>query len=95
MTTEDRLSREGYKNQYLSWLCLEEIHWKQKSHLTSLRYGDRNITFFHKVTNNWRKNNDVMGIRVDGNWITDLDQISQGITKFYRELFTEPFCERP
>lgn len=95
LNQEDRVAKEEFRKQYLNWLRLEEIHWRQQAQTSWLRFGDNNTSFFHSIANNCRKNNDLASLFLDGKWITHATLISKGISKYYRELFLEPFPKRP
>ncbi|XP_043689263.1 uncharacterized protein LOC122640174 [Telopea speciosissima] len=62
---EDRKILEGV-------LLQEEIFWKQKSRVSWLKEGDRNIKFFHSMVNIRRRQARVDKIKgADGEWICD------------------------
>ena len=63
--------------------------WCQRSRVLWLSKGDNNIAFFHsKATKRLRKNL-IRGIRdVNGNWLTDQEEIGHELESYYKDLFS-------
>lgn len=53
-------------------LSLDEIYWKQRSHVLWLKEGDRNSAFVHRKASNRRSRNKIKGLtNEDGHWQSD------------------------
>lgn len=92
---EQRSERENLKKANHSWLCMEEISWKQKTRIDYLKYGDNNTLFFHCVANLRKEKNMVMGLRDNNQWVSGHAAVVEVIYRFYKDLFVEPFASRP
>lgn len=54
-----------------------------------LLYGDRNITFFHRIVTVWRNRNTVKGlVNESGHWVSDNMELVQLATSYFKTLFT-------
>nr|DAD45062.1 TPA_asm: hypothetical protein HUJ06_003292 [Nelumbo nucifera] len=66
----------------------EELYWKQRSRVTWLREGDRNTSFFHISTSNWRRRNSIQWLQSStGSWTTDKEEIVATVREFYEHLY--------
>ena len=94
--TEDEISARNMvisdleKNTYLDEIC-----WRQKSRAMWLKEGDKNMKYFHKVTNSHRRHNIVRHLSINGDLSTDQDAIKNHISCFYKQLYTEDTSRRP
>ncbi|XP_019431829.1 PREDICTED: uncharacterized protein LOC109338932 [Lupinus angustifolius] len=85
---EDLLAQENLaQKQLLNALNLEEIFWKDKARVNWHTHGDRNTSYFHKLTRIREATKAISMIRHEGNIITDPDEISSHIVHFYMNLF--------
>ena len=69
---------------------MEEISWRQKSRETWLKEGDKNTRFFHKMTNSNRRRNCLKKIKVNGNWLSEDQEIQKGVVRAYQDLLSDP-----
>ncbi|RVW27199.1 hypothetical protein CK203_092563 [Vitis vinifera] len=65
-------------------VLLEEISWRHKSKEVWLKKGDRNMRFFHKMTNAHRRRNDVDKIKINGVWLSEENEIKEGVVRSFR-----------
>jgi hypothetical protein len=89
------LDEEGWAMRYhlegqLSHLArLEEVYWRQRSHLTWLLKGDANTAFFHAMANGKRKCA-ISRLSTDSGVISDPGALWTHIYDFYRQLMGVP-----
>ena len=51
-----------------------------------LKEGDRNASFFHKMTNTHKRRNNVDKIRINGVWLSEENEIKEGLVDVFRSL---------
>lgn len=56
---------------------------KQKACLTWIKDGDINSRIFHQVINKRRKRNEIVGIKLNGDWVEEVRGV-KGILNFFR-----------
>lgn len=61
----------------------EETMWRQ------IKEGDRNTKFFQRLANSHRRNNSVIKLRIEGNWLLGEDNLNQGIVKAFQSLMSD------
>ncbi|XP_019423031.1 PREDICTED: uncharacterized protein LOC109332502 [Lupinus angustifolius] len=84
---DDLLAQENLaQKQLLNALNLEEIFWKDKARVNWHTHGDRNTSYFHKLTRIREATKAISMIRHDDNIITDPYAISSHIVHFYMNL---------
>ena len=64
--------------------------WRQKSREIWLKKGDRNTKFFHKMSNSHKKHSEMIGLKIDGVWHMDGQDLQQGIVNIFQSLLTDP-----
>ncbi|CAB4299154.1 unnamed protein product [Prunus armeniaca] len=70
-------------------LELDEICWQQRSRVTWLQYGDRSISYFHKVVNHKVKTNSMHGILDAKNRLQyNYQKVIDIFLDFYHRLFS-------
>ena len=79
LAIEEAEAKKEAKDYFKKWVSLEEIHWRQKSRETSLKAGDRNTGFFHRMANSHLRKNTIARIRINGDWISDEIELRKGI----------------
>ncbi|RVX19221.1 hypothetical protein CK203_008528 [Vitis vinifera] len=85
---EIELKKEG-KESLKKWVLMEEIHWRQLSRDLWLKEGDRNTDFFHRMTNAHRRNNYLDRIKINGVWMTEEQEVREGIVNAFWHLLSE------
>ncbi|XP_010650408.1 uncharacterized protein LOC104879402 [Vitis vinifera] len=95
LSLEELEARNEAKEEYKKWVLLEEITWRQKSREVWLKEGDRNTGFFHKMANAHRKRNNVDRIKINGVWLTEENDIREGIANAFKTLLSNPGEWRP
>ena len=85
---EIELKKEA-KETYKKWVLLEETHWTQLSRELWLKEGDKNIGFFHRMANAHRRNNSLDRIKINKVWLTDEQEVREGIVNAFQQLLSE------
>ncbi|RVW42681.1 LINE-1 reverse transcriptase-like [Vitis vinifera] len=85
---ETELKKEA-KDSFKKWVLMEEIHWRQLSRELWLKEGDRNTDFFHRMTNAHRRNNSLDRIKINGVWMTEGQEVREGIVNAFQHLLSE------
>ncbi|WMV48293.1 hypothetical protein MTR67_041678 [Solanum verrucosum] len=73
----------------------EEIAWRQRSRIQWLKQGDKNTKKFHRIVTAHKRYNSIDTLLVEGNLISDPEEIKREITSFYKKLYTETERWRP
>ena len=60
-----------------------------------MKEGDKNTKFFQRIANSYRRKNTIRQLAVDGEIITDPEEINTRIVDFYKNLFSEIGDRRP
>ena len=60
LSQEEIVEKAGAVKEYQNWAVLEETFWRQKSREIWLKEGDKNIGFFHRMTNSHRRRNTIL-----------------------------------
>ncbi|KAJ9673635.1 hypothetical protein PVL29_023281 [Vitis rotundifolia] len=85
---ETELKNEA-KNSFKEWVLLEELHWRQLSRELWLKEGDRNTGFFHRMANAHRRNNSLDRIKINGVWMTEDQEMREGIVSSFQQQLSE------
>ncbi|RVW19996.1 LINE-1 retrotransposable element ORF2 protein [Vitis vinifera] len=85
---ETELKKEAKEN-YQKWVLLEEIHWRQLSRELWLKEGDRNTGYFHRMANAHRRNNTLDRIKINGVWLSEEQEVKEGIVNVFQQLLSE------
>ena len=85
---EELEARKEAREEYKKWVLLEEISWRQKSREVWLKEGDRNMGFFHRMSNAHRRRNNVDIIRINGVWLSEENEIKEGVVRAFRSLLS-------
>jgi hypothetical protein len=86
---DEKLQKDQIVEALGKLILLEEICWRQKSRALWLKEGNRNTRFFHKLANSNRRYNFIHTLSINGVMSTDHNDISETITQFYTNLYTE------
>ena len=68
---------------------MEETHWRQLSREIWLKEGDRNTGFFHRMASAHRRNNSLDRIKINGEWLSEEQEIREGIANAFHNLLSE------
>lgn len=52
-----------------------------------MREGERNIGFFHRMTNSRIRKNSLARIKIDGVWFSEEEEMRAGVTSSFQTLF--------
>ena len=85
---ETELKKEA-KDSFKKWVLMEETHWRQLSRELWLKEEDRNTGFFHRMTNAHRRNNSLDRIKINGVWMTEDQEVREGIVNAFQHLLLE------
>ncbi|XP_026378352.1 uncharacterized protein LOC113272770 [Papaver somniferum] len=87
-TVEDKSYMVNCLCDYLNLLKLEEIFWRQKYRVESLKYGDLNTKFFHTSTPVRRRRNSICKLKDSaGKWLTSAEDIEKEIVNHFSFIF--------
>ena len=89
MTLND-IQKETTLHLNLHAACRQEAEWwRLKSRCKWLKDGDRNSSFFHKLTEARKSHNSVLEIQVNDRVISKFDEIKAEATNYFSDLFTD------
>ena len=71
---------------FTTLLNQEKQYWKQCSQMTWIQEGDKNIKYFHAVTNSWCNSNYIPSLQGRGHVLESIDEIGW--------VFTDHFCSQ-
>ncbi|KAG2686131.1 hypothetical protein I3843_10G155200 [Carya illinoinensis] len=71
------------------------MSWRKKSRALWLREGDWSTSFFHRIANSHRRNNNIEMLKVDGVECRDEQVIHNRVLDFYENLLKEQVGWRP
>ncbi|RVX00494.1 LINE-1 reverse transcriptase-like [Vitis vinifera] len=77
------------KDAFYKWVLMEEVHWRQKSRELWLKKGDRNTGYFHRMANAHRRNNSLDRIMINGELLTEDQEVRNGIVNAFQKLLSE------
>ena len=77
------------KDAFNKWVLMEEVHWRQQSRELWLKEGDRNTGFFHRMANAHRRNNSLDRIMTNGEWLTEDQEVREGIVNAFQNLLSK------
>lgn len=72
----------------------DSLLW-QKARSKWVREGDANTSFFHKCINKRRKNNEMVGIRINGVWREEVEDVRKRVFDFFNLHFKARRHTRP
>ena len=88
--TRSKLDRKIVElEEFKRWALLEEIMLRQKSRGNWLKEGDRNTKFFHKMANSHKKHSEMTGLKIDGVWHNEGQDMQQGIVNALQSLLVD------
>ena len=90
LSLEEADEREMARDDYKKWVEIEEVSWRQKSREIWLKEGDRNIGFFHIMTNSHRRRNSIMSICINGRRLVKEPEIKAGLVDAFQSLLSDP-----
>ncbi|KAL5570555.1 hypothetical protein UlMin_027130 [Ulmus minor] len=77
------------QKELVSLLHKEEQYWKQRSRVSWLRDGDKNIKFFHRKASNRRFKNEILGIcDENGCWQTEIGLVKSVFKDYFDAIFS-------
>ena len=94
LTLEETKAKKEAKDSFKKWVTLEEIHWRQKSRETWLKAVDRNIGFFHRMTNSRFRKNTIAHIKINGVWISIELEHREGISNAFQSWLSDDMAWR-
>ena len=83
----DTCERVVVRSEVENFLSLEEISWRQKSRVLSIKEGDNNTKFFHKVANSHKRYNHLSILVVDGVIYEEEFEVAAQVVQFYKNLY--------
>ena len=82
--------REKARENYKEWVDLEEVSWRHKSREIWLKEGNRNMGFFHRMTNSHRRRNSITSIRINGRRLVKEAEVKEGLVSAFQSLLSAP-----
>ncbi|WKA04536.1 hypothetical protein VitviT2T_022566 [Vitis vinifera] len=89
LSEEETISKKEAKDSYAKWVSLEETHWRQHSRELWLKEGDNNTGYFHRMVAAHRRFNHMDRIKINGMWLTEEKDVSEGVVNAFQHLLTE------
>ncbi|GKV46285.1 hypothetical protein SLEP1_g53277 [Rubroshorea leprosula] len=86
--------RQGFQALWDIMRKRESI-WKQKSRSNWAKWGDANSRYFHKIVNERKAHNNIVGISCDGRWIEEPEVIKREVVGYFRRAFANDSRNRP
>ncbi|XP_019418408.1 PREDICTED: uncharacterized protein LOC109329190 [Lupinus angustifolius] len=83
---DDRVAQQAL----MQALTIEEEFWRQKSRLNWYTSGDRNTSFFHRVTKIRNSSKSLTMLRSGGSLITDQSAMETLVLNHFKDLFAAP-----
>ncbi|XP_019447270.1 PREDICTED: uncharacterized protein LOC109350495 [Lupinus angustifolius] len=88
---DDNLEEDRVAQQTLiQALTIEEEFWKQKSRLNWFTSGDRNTSFFHRVTKIRNSSKSLTMLRSGGSLLTDQSAMETLVLNHFMDIFAAP-----
>ena len=76
-------------------LLKQKIYWAQRSKISWLKHGDKNMKFFHLKASKRRWRNYIQSIKnVEDVWVEEEDDIAGVAVEYSENLFKAGTCER-
>ena len=85
MTREEVEDREKAREDYKTWVDMEEVSWRQKSIELWLKEEDRNTGFFHRMANSHRRNT-ILSISINDKRLAQDTEIKEGLVDAFQNL---------
>ena len=74
-------------------LLKQEIFWAQRSRISWLKNVDKNTEFFHSKATQRRRRNYIQGVKnSNGDWVEEVEDISQVAIDYIETLFIAGTC---
>ncbi|GKV27862.1 hypothetical protein SLEP1_g36982 [Rubroshorea leprosula] len=91
---ESSLKRDLLLNLWENIQKKEEMA-RQKSRMMWMKEGDANTSFFHRcIKSRWRRN-EINSLMVNGKTLHEVEELKQGVTEYFKNLFTAEDWKRP
>ena len=88
LVLEEREERTKAREDFKSWIVLEDISWGQKSREIWLKERDRNTSFFHRLANTHRRRNCLRKITINGRRLNKETEIKEGLVDAFQNLLS-------
>ena len=83
LTLEEVDARKEAREDYKKWVLMEEVSWRQKSREVWLKEGEKNIDYFHRMTNAHKRRNWLAKIKINGSWFSKENEIKEGVARAF------------
>ena len=81
--------------EYKKWVIMEETSWRQNFRELWLREGDKNTSFFHKMSNAHKRINSLVKIKINNSWVTEECNIKDGVVQVLHSFLSKTNEWRP
>ena len=71
----------------------QEIYWAQRSRISWLKHGNKNIKFFHSKASQRKRRNFIQGIDHENNWVGENKKIAGVATNYFENMFKAGVCD--
>ena len=93
-STKHQQEERDFQDRWNILFKWEEIFQKQRSRVQWLEEGDRNMTFFHRLTSRRKKRN-IINLLLDDNGqeVTEVEQIESKANSYFQEIYNPPAAQ--
>ncbi|GKV15742.1 hypothetical protein SLEP1_g26499 [Rubroshorea leprosula] len=95
LTSMEIDKRKENFHKFMEWSKAKDNILFQKSRQRWLKEGDANTKFFHGCIVNRRKQNEIIGLYNNGEWIEDADEVKELARNYFKDKFEEEKWDRP
>ena len=76
-------------------LLNQEIYWAQRSRVSWLKHGDKNMKFFYSKASQRRRRNHIKGMKnAQDHWVDEIKDIAKVAVEYFDSLFCASSCDQ-